>query len=83
MATSLQPRGPLNIWALRKLGANVTFGGPSTLVLRVFEEMGCRVTYNLDEALVDADVINLLRIQHERQRKTMFPSIGEYARSSA
>ena len=47
---------------------------------RVFEEMGCRVTYNLDKALADADVINLLRIQHERQRKTMFPSIGEYAR---
>ena len=77
---SIQPRGPLQIWALRKLGANVTLCGPSTLVPRVFEEMGCRVTYNLDEALADADVINLLRIQHERQRKTMFPSIGEYAR---
>jgi len=69
-----------NIWALRKLGANVTLCGPSTLVPRVFEEMGCRVTYNLDEALAEADVINLLRIQHERQRKTMFPSIGEYTR---
>lgn len=69
-----------NIWALRKLGANVTLCGPSTLVPRVFEQMGCRVTYDLDEALANADVINLLRIQHERQRKTMFPSIGEYAR---
>ena len=68
-----------NIWALRKLGANVTLCGPSTLVPRVFEQMGCRVTYDLDEALSSADVINLLRIQHERQRKTMFPSIGEYA----
>ena len=68
-----------NIWALRKLGANVTLCGPSTLVPRVFEQMGCRVTYDLDEALANADVINLLRIQHERQRKTMFPSIGEYA----
>ncbi len=68
-----------NIWALRKLGANVTLCGPSTLVPRVFEQMGCRVTYDLDDALADADVINLLRIQHERQRKTMFPSIGEYA----
>ena len=68
-----------NIWALRKLGANVTLCGPSTLVPRVFEQMGCRVTYDLDEALATADVINLLRIQHERQRKTMFPSIGEYA----
>ncbi len=68
-----------NIWALLKLGANVTLCGPSTLVPRVFEQMGCRVTYDLDEALASADVINLLRIQHERQRKTMFPSIGEYA----
>jgi len=67
-----------NIWALLKLGANVTLCGPSTLVPKVFEQMGCRVTYNVDEAVADADVINLLRIQHERQRKTMFPSIGEY-----
>src|SRR5213075_320033 len=68
-----------NIWALLKLGAKVTLCGPSTLVPRVFEQMGCRVTYNVDEAIADADVINLLRIQHERQRQTMFPSIGEYS----
>ena len=68
-----------NIWALLKLGAHVTLCGPSTLVPRVFEQMGCRVTHNVDEAIAGADVINLLRIQHERQRKTMFPSIGEYA----
>src|SRR6266498_351179 len=67
-----------NIWALTKLGANVTLCGPSTLVPKVFEQMGCRVTYDVDEAIESADVINLLRIQHERQRKTMFPSIGEY-----
>lgn len=67
-----------NIWALLKLGANVTLCGPSTLVPRVFEQMGCKVTYNVDEAIAEADIINLLRIQHERQRKTMFPSIGEY-----
>jgi aspartate carbamoyltransferase catalytic subunit len=67
-----------NIWALTKLGARVTLCGPATLVPRVFEKMGCRVTYNVEEAIADADVINLLRIQHERQRKTMFPSIGEY-----
>ena len=68
-----------NIWALLKLGAKVTLCGPSTLVPRVFEEMGCQVTYDVDAAIRDADVINLLRIQHERQRKTMFPSIGEYS----
>ena len=67
-----------NIWALLKLGARVTLCGPSTLVPRVFEQMGCRVTYNVEEAIVDADIINLLRIQHERQRQTMFPSLNEY-----
>ena len=67
------------IWCLRKLGASVTLCGPSTLVPRIFEQMGCRVTHDMDDALAEADVINLLRIQHERQRKTMFPSIGEYA----
>jgi aspartate carbamoyltransferase catalytic subunit len=67
-----------NIWALTKLGAKVTLCGPATLVPRVFEQMGCRVTYNVDEAIADADIIHLLRIQHERQRKTMFPSINEY-----
>jgi aspartate carbamoyltransferase catalytic subunit len=67
-----------NIWSLLKLGANVTLCGPSTLVPKVFEKMGCKVTWNLEEAIRDADVVNLLRIQHERQRKAMFPNIGEY-----
>ncbi|HKQ40399.1 MAG TPA: aspartate carbamoyltransferase catalytic subunit [Verrucomicrobiae bacterium] len=67
-----------NIWALNKLGANVTLCGPATLVPRVFEEMGCRVVHDVDDAIANADIINLLRIQHERQRKTMFPSLGEY-----
>ena len=67
-----------NIWALRKLGAEVTLCGPSTLVPRHFERMGCKVTWKAEEALRDADVVNLLRIQHERQRKFMFPGIGEY-----
>ena len=68
-----------NIWVLTKLGAHVTLCGPSTLVPRAFEQMGCRVTCDVEEAIADADVLNLLRIQHERQRKTMFPSIAEYA----
>jgi aspartate carbamoyltransferase catalytic subunit len=67
-----------NIWALTKLGARVTLCGPSTLVPPIFEAMGCRVTNDVEVALRDADIVNLLRIQHERQRKTMFPSIGEY-----
>lgn len=67
-----------NIWALQKLGAEVTLCGPPTLVPRVFEQLGCRVCWNVDEALRDADVVNLLRIQHERQRASMFPGVGEY-----
>jgi aspartate carbamoyltransferase catalytic subunit len=67
-----------NIWALTKLGANVTLCGPATLVPRTFEAMGCRVTHDMEDAIRDADIINLLRIQHERQRHTMFPSINEY-----
>jgi aspartate carbamoyltransferase catalytic subunit len=67
-----------NIWALTKLGAQVTLCGPSTLVPRAFERLGCRVTHRIEEAIADADIINLLRIQHERQRKTLFPSLGEY-----
>ena len=67
-----------NIWALLKLGAKVTLCGPPTLVPKVFEQFGCRVTWDLEEALRDADVVNLLRIQYERQRVTMFPGLGEY-----
>src|SRR5215831_8929789 len=67
-----------DVRALTKLGANVTLCGPATLVPRVFEQMGCRVTHDVDEAIQDADIVNLLRIQHERQRKTMFPSLAEY-----
>jgi aspartate carbamoyltransferase catalytic subunit len=67
-----------DIWALTRLGANVTLCGPSTLVPRSFEQMGVRVTHQVDEAIENADVITLLRIQHERQRKGMFPSLGEY-----
>jgi aspartate carbamoyltransferase catalytic subunit len=68
-----------DIWALTKLGAKVTLCGPSTLVPQVFEQMGCRVTHDVDAAIREADIINLLRIQHERQRKSMFPSLGEYS----
>src|SRR3954465_8938732 len=67
-----------NIHALLKLGARVTLVGPSTLVPREFEQLGVTVTHELDSVLPDADVVNLLRIQHERQRKEYFPSLGEY-----
>ena len=67
-----------NIFGLIKLGAHVTLVGPSTLVPREFEKLGCHVSHRIDDVLPDADVVNLLRIQHERQRKEYFPSIGEY-----
>lgn len=67
-----------NIWGLLKLGANVTLAGPATLVPKQFEEIGVRVCHHIEEALEGADVINLLRIQHERQRAGFFPSTNEY-----
>jgi aspartate carbamoyltransferase catalytic subunit len=69
-----------NIFALLKLGARVTLIGPSTLVPRAFEEFGVTVSHNLESVLPTADVVNLLRIQHERQRKEYFPGLGEYIR---
>ena len=67
-----------NIFALTKLGARVTVVGPSTLVPREFEKLGVTISYKIDDVLPTADVVNLLRIQHERQRKEYFPGIGEY-----
>jgi aspartate carbamoyltransferase catalytic subunit len=62
------------------MGAEVTLVGPSTLVPRAFEQLGVKVSHHLDEVLPQADVVNLLRIQHERQRKEYFPGLGEYIR---
>jgi aspartate carbamoyltransferase catalytic subunit len=69
-----------NIWALKKLGAKVTVAGPSTLVPKEFTQFGIEVCHDLRKALEDADAVMLLRIQHERQNATHFPSIGEYTR---
>lgn len=69
-----------NLWGLLKLGAEVTFCGPSTLVPREFESVGVRVCHDLKSGLENADVVNLLRIQHERQTAGFFPSTGEYAK---
>ena len=67
-----------NIHALIKLGARVTLCGPPTLVPRSLEALGVEITHDLDALLPEVDVVNLLRIQHERQRKEYFPSLGEY-----
>ena len=68
-----------NIWGLKKLGAHVIVCGPSTLVSPRWEELGVEVAYNLDEILPRCDVLNLLRIQFERQTTRPFPSVREYA----
>lgn len=68
-----------NIWALKTLGAHVILCGPSTLVSRQWEQFGCEVSYHLDEILPRCDVLNLLRIQFERQSTRPFPSVREYA----
>src|SRR4051794_11214706 len=67
-----------NIFGLTKLGARVTLVGPRTLVPRAFEKLGIQISHQIDQVLPEADVVNLLRIQHERQRKEYFPGIGEY-----
>ena len=68
-----------NIWGLNKLGAKVAVCGPPTLIPKDIEKLGVEVFYNLDEALKDQDVLNILRIQLERQKGAFFPSIREYA----
>lgn len=67
-----------NIWGLKALGANVTVCGPSTLMPREIEKTGIRVTHNLDQAIKAADVLNVLRIQLERQRENLLTSLREY-----
>lgn len=67
-----------NIWALKKLGAEVTLVGPSTLVPECLTTLGAKVSHDLKSALADAEAVMLLRIQHERQSSTHFPSLAEY-----
>lgn len=68
-----------NIWGLKKLGAHVIVCGPATLVSRKWESLGVEVAHNLDKILHRCDVLNLLRIQFERQDTRPFPSVREYA----
>ncbi|MDR1612551.1 MAG: aspartate carbamoyltransferase catalytic subunit [Planctomycetota bacterium] len=68
-----------NIWGLTKLGARVMVIGPTTLIPREIEKMGVEVCHDMDEALRECDVLNMLRIQFERQGGgNPFPSIREY-----
>ncbi len=69
-----------NIWVMKKLGAEVTVVGPATLVPREFEKLGVTVSHDLRSALADKDAVMLLRIQHERQNASAFPSLNEYTK---
>lgn len=68
-----------NIYGLTKFGCEVRVVGPSTLIPPEVEKLGVKSYYSLEQALKGVDVINVLRIQRERQQKGLFPSLDEYA----
>ena len=68
-----------NLWGLTKLGAKVILCGPPTLVSDGWQEFGVEVSHDLDAIVPRCDVLNLLRIQFERQKTRPFPSVREYA----
>jgi aspartate carbamoyltransferase catalytic subunit len=68
-----------NLWGLMKLGAKVILCGPPTLVSERWREIGVEVSHDLDAIVPRCDVLNLLRIQFERQNTRPFPSVREYA----
>ena len=67
-----------NIHGLTKLGAEVSLGGPVTLMPKDIDKLGVKAFNNVHEAIIDADVVMGLRIQLERQKKGLFPSVREY-----
>jgi len=69
-----------NIFALTKYGAKITVVGPPTLIPSSIENMGVKVEYDLKKAVENADVVNILRIQLERQAQNLFPSLKEYTK---
>jgi aspartate carbamoyltransferase catalytic subunit len=69
-----------NIYGLKTMGAKVSVCGPSTMIPRGIENLGVEVIHNIDEAIQENDVLNVLRIQLERKAREYFPSIREYAK---
>ena len=67
-----------NLWLLTKMGADVTVCGPATLLPPGIGALGVRVTTSLDDAIDGADVIMMLRVQHERMHGLFLPSVREY-----
>ena len=68
-----------NIHCLKKMGASVVVAGPASMIPKDIERLGVDVSYNLQHALENADVVMMLRIQMERMSTALFPSLGEYA----
>lgn len=68
-----------NLWALGKLGAETVVVAPQTLLPQGIEELGCEVSYDLEDAMSGANVVMGLRIQLERQKVGLFPSVSEYS----
>jgi aspartate carbamoyltransferase catalytic subunit len=68
-----------NIYAMKTMGINVTLVGPPTMIPLGIENMGVHVSYSLEDAVLDADVIMMLRLQTERQNDFLLPSIREYS----
>jgi aspartate carbamoyltransferase catalytic subunit len=69
-----------NIHGMRKLGMTVTVAGPPTLIPPFIDELGVKVSYRLEEAIRDVDVVMMLRLQHERMTAGLIPSMREYSR---
>jgi aspartate carbamoyltransferase catalytic subunit len=69
-----------DIFAMRKMGMTVTVAGPPTLIPAQCQELGVKVSHRLEEAIAHADVIMMLRLQHERMQSGLIPSIREYSR---
>ena len=68
-----------NIYGLSKMGADVVLAGPATMLPRDIEQMGVKVFNKMGEAIEGADVVMMLRIQLERQKQSIFPSLREYS----
>ena len=68
-----------NTIGLTKLGAKVSVYGPRTMVPVGIEKMGARVASSVADAVKDADAVMGLRVQLERQHKSLFPSVAEYS----
>lgn len=67
-----------NIYGLTKMGASVVIAGPPTMIEPDLDKLGVETTSDVDAAVKDADVVMGLRIQMERQKKGLFPSVREY-----